>query len=303
MNILSQIRYRREGANLEPVGDIAYPDSLDKPSEVTRIGHLSDFHLGKPIEKGSWDGEEVVDRWLDQFQDVDIDMLVISGDLVERPGDREWLSAIYEKLTEYPVPYMVVPGNHDILKPGGASPFEEQFGAYPQGETISGTTFVGLDSMQGIPVSERTDLEKEEAAKNHGAYSRGRVGQQQLMLGRGQFAGVESHGRVLVVHHHLTKPPVEGMELPDDASPPDAPHGLMAPLEDAEGVLDFASENDVNVIFHGHKHRFWPPYIRRENILIVNSGSSVHGKPKKRGRVVDIWPDAKEISVTDLGFI
>jgi 3',5'-cyclic AMP phosphodiesterase CpdA len=301
MNILARHRYRNRDGALQKE-ELDYPERLTKSPDTTRIGHLSDFHLGLPIQKGSWDGEEVVDRWLQKLDKLDIDVLVVSGDLVERPGDREWLSAINQKLMDYPVPFVVVPGNHDILKPGGQNPFEEHFGVYPQEKTVSGTKFVAFDSMKGIPVSERTELEKEEAAKNHGAYSRGRVGQQQLMLGRGLVADVETHGRVLVVHHHLTHPPVSGMELPEDEEP-DAPHGLMGPLEDAEELRDWGAEQDINLVFHGHKHRFWPPYIRRRNILILNTGSSVHGKPKKRARIVDIWPDAERIDVADLGFI
>lgn len=278
-------------------------DELDHPDGVTRLGHLSDLHFGKPLEDdSSWTEEEIFERWLDRLREASIDVLCITGDIVERPGDRKWLDAANKALMDYPVPSLVIPGNHDLLSPGGTNPFEEDFGVYPRETAIGDVKFVLLDSMKGIPADERTDLERREAAKNHGAYSRGKVGLQQRMLGEGLFADVTAGSRVLLVHHHLASPPVGDMQLPNDEDPA-APHGLMGPLEDAERTLDWARDLDVDLILHGHKHRFWPPYIRRDNILILNSGSSIHGKPERKARIVDLWPDADRIDVHDLAFI
>jgi predicted phosphodiesterase len=107
--------------------------------------------------------------------------------------------------------------------------------------------------------------------------------------------------RVLVVHHHLREnaPTVVGFE--DD---PTAPEGLMGPLEDARGLLDWAERRGVRLAFHGHKHNFWEPYEPRDGLLVLNSGTSTRGKAgrDRRARIVDLDAESGEVRVQALAF-
>lgn len=264
-----------------------------------RIAHCSDFHLGKPTQDNV-SAERAASWWLAEFQRRDADVIVCSGDLVETPGDAERLREAHGMLEATGIPYVVVPGNHDVPEPGEDGPFESLFGQLPRVETIGGVEFVLVDSMRGIPVEHRSP-EDAENYRDNGAYSKGRIGIEQLAALDEMVAVEATAPRVLVVHHHLREnaPTVVGFE--DD---PTAPEGLMGPLEDARGLLDWAERRGVRLAFHGHKHNFWEPYEPRDGLLVLNSGTSTRGKAgrDRRARIVDLDAESGEVRVQALAF-
>ncbi|WP_168210516.1 metallophosphoesterase family protein [Persicimonas caeni] len=276
-----------------------YPLSLRKPQGVLRIGHLSDFHFGKPTADGV-DAEDAVWRWIEDFGEVGVDLLFVTGDLVEEPDDEERLPAAKAMLDKAPFPYVVIPGNHDVSNPGTPGTFEKIFGQYPRLERHGDLEIVLLDSMQGLPPSERSLYDRMEAATGK-AYSRGKVGQAQLDDLEGRFAHEEplTYGRVMLVHHHLrpNAPTRQGYQ-----HHPTEPWGLMGPLEDAHDLIDWASQHRVRVIFHGHKHNFWDPYEPRPGVIVLNSGTSTRAKADRprRARIVDLFAAEDSIAVHDL---
>jgi hypothetical protein len=227
-----------------------------------------------------------------------VDVLVMTGDLVEEPGDRARLERVKGWLDAAPFPYLVVPGNHDVPEPGAPGPFEDIFGAYPQVTEHAQVQFVLLDSMKGLPAAERTDVERDEAAES-GSYSRGAVGQEQLDEAGRLLQPPPAYGRVLLVHHHLrhNAPTEQGYE-----QEPTAPLGLMRMLDDADDVLDWAASRQIRLAFHGHKHNFWDPYQPRPGLVTLNSGTSVRGKEgrPRRARIVDLWPGSERLQIHDL---
>lgn len=264
-----------------------------------RIGHCSDFHLGKP-SRDEVSSERAASWWLAEFQRREVDVVVISGDLVETPGDEQRLRQVYGMLEGTGLPYVVVPGNHDVPEPGTSGSFEALFGDYPRVETIAGVEFVLVDSMKGIPVEHRSP---EDVANHleHGAYSRGRVGIEQLTALDELVAIEAASPRVLVVHHHLREnaPSEVGFE-----EEPTAPSGLMAPMEDARGLLDWAEQRDVRLVFHGHKHNFWEPYEPRDGVIVLNSGTSTRGKAgrERRARIVELDAETGAVEIEALSF-
>lgn len=273
------------------------PPSLTRPPNTVRLGHLSDFHLGKPPADGV-DSQVALGQWLDGFEEQQVDVLVVTGDLVQQPGDRRRLERVKARLEEAPFPYLVIPGNHDIPEPGARGPFEELFGDYPQVAQAAGVEFVLLDSMKGLPPSQRSALERKEAA-SLGSFSCGRVGDDQRRQAQTRLGPAPAFGRVMLVHHHLRRnaPTQTGHQ-----EEPTAPHGLMRELDDADELLDWAHAHRVRLAFHGHKHNFWDPYQPRPGLVTLNSGTSVRGKESRprRARIVDIWPGAERLHVHDL---
>ncbi|HEY7706757.1 MAG TPA: metallophosphoesterase [Gaiellaceae bacterium] len=77
---------------------------LPRELDGMRIAHLSDFHFGVP-SRGSRAVERAV-RWVEERQP---DLVVITGDLLSRPGGERRLRALVERL---PGAYAVL-GNHD----------------------------------------------------------------------------------------------------------------------------------------------------------------------------------------------
>ncbi len=264
-----------------------------------RIAHCSDFHFGKPT-RDEVSAERAASWWLAEFQRREADVVVLSGDLVETPGDRERLRQVHGMLEGTGIPYVVVPGNHDVSEPGMSGPFEALFGTFPRVERIGGVEFVLVDSMGGIPVEHRSPEDMANHAQN-GAYSKGRVGIEQLAALDELITVGTRAPRVLVVHHHLREnaPTVVGFE-----DEPTAPEGLMGPLEDARGLLDWAEKRDVRLVFHGHKHNFWEPYEPRDGVMVLNSGTSTRGEKgrERRARVVELDVETGAVEVQALSF-
>ena len=132
-------------------------DLPPKPTGAVRLGHLSDFHLGKPLAGATV--PEVVGRWLADFEAAGVDAIVFSGDLVEIPDRRAPMLWMRRMLDASGIPWVTVPGNHDVRDPG-RGPFYELFGDYPRLERHAGVAFLLLDSMAGLPADERNPFER-----------------------------------------------------------------------------------------------------------------------------------------------
>jgi 3',5'-cyclic AMP phosphodiesterase CpdA len=264
------------------IGKLERADHLGPgPEGGIRIGHLSDFHLGEPVDRASV--PERIESWLDAFREAGVDAVVYSGDLVEEPDDRVGMLRVRYLLEHSGIPWVVVPGNHDVARPGEESPFYELFGSYPRVERIAGAEFILLDSFGALPLTDRGPFDRLDARET-GAYSKGRVGNRQLAAVEARLAPASDRPRLLVLHHHLAAEE-EVVDEPSGSSVPDA---LMVPCLDAEAVLDWAGRFDVVAAFHGHMHAHWPPFVPTEGPVVFNSGSSTRGKPDPRARIVDI---------------
>jgi predicted MPP superfamily phosphohydrolase len=70
-----------------------------------RIAHLSDFHLGTPSR-----GARAVDRAADWVAGRKPDLTLVTGDLVSRPGGKERLDRVLDRLPSC----LAILGNHDL---------------------------------------------------------------------------------------------------------------------------------------------------------------------------------------------
>jgi len=73
---------------------------------VRRIVHLSDIHFGEV-------DYAVVDKAVEKINELEPDLVVVSGDLTQRARKREFVEA-KQFLDRLPGPRIVVPGNHDV---------------------------------------------------------------------------------------------------------------------------------------------------------------------------------------------
>lgn len=73
---------------------------------MRKIVHLSDIHFGTA-------DHAVVDRAIDKINELEPDIVVVSGDLTQRARSVEFRQA-KAFLDKLPLPQIVVPGNHDI---------------------------------------------------------------------------------------------------------------------------------------------------------------------------------------------
>ena len=81
-------------------------DGLPAALDGLRVAHLSDFHLGAPLSRGSSAAERAAE-WVARRRP---DLVCVTGDLVSHPRGEPQLRALLERLGR---PFVVL-GNHDI---------------------------------------------------------------------------------------------------------------------------------------------------------------------------------------------
>jgi 3',5'-cyclic AMP phosphodiesterase CpdA len=155
---------------------------------MTRIVHLSDLHFGT-------EQPALVNALESQIHALAPDLVAVSGDLTQRARPRE-LAAAAAFIARLPEPVLTVPGNHDI--PGVAparfvDPWRGWLRHFPGGlePEVEGSGFlaVGANSVRvGGPYLD---------------WSRGRLGESQIVRLAARLGRPGVGLRILVAHHPL----------------------------------------------------------------------------------------------------
>lgn len=234
------------------------------------ILHLSDTHFfGWAMRPG------LAERIVEEAWSLGSDLVVVSGDLTQRAGHRQFQAA-RQWLDALPQPLLVVPGNHDIplfqLWERLRRPLD-RYRRYISEETDpvyedDDLLVVGLCSARGT-TTENGWLEPAQLARA-----------ERLVRGRrpGQIVAI-------VVHHHFLR----------------VPGSLQRPIRGAAELLETFDRWGVDLVLTGHSHR---AYLHRTEggLLLVQAGTatSTRGKGEDRGRnnYFVIRADEGDLSVT-----
>ena len=271
-----------------------------KAPECVRVAHLSDLHVGQT-------GADLLPpitlfrMWLEHLEALEVDLLVVSGDLVERPGDRPGLERVRAFMDDCKMAWVVVPGNHDIRRPGWHDVFYEVYGKFPRVEVHKGVGFLLFDSMVGLPLEERDMAER--MYGDYVCYTEGRIGARQFAQMEAQ---VEAHllgvaQRVVVLHHHVMRQHADVMpRTPKQIGLTEDVFGTMKALQDAEQLFAWCATHGIGTVMHGHKHLFQQPGMRARDVLVLNAGSSTLRPGTQKGRVMDMLPHKRVIANLEL---
>ena len=224
--------------------------------------HVSDLHAGPPFNPA------LARQLAQEAHDLKPDLLVISGDMVQRADFPHQWAVIKEYLRTLPEPRLVVPGNHDVPLIDGFSRLFRPLSAFHR-----------HISQNVNPVFERPGLVVVGGNSAHGlTVDGGRVSRSQLATMERIFSSYpESTCKVAVLHHHVVNPPgAKGRST----------------IRNADAVVEMLDRCGVELLLCGHIHISYVgttldvrPDLR-QGTVICQSGTSTsrRGKGRERGK-------------------
>ena len=223
-----------------------------------RIVQLSDLHCGQQFFL-----PQHLERAIAEVNEMEPDVVVISGDLTSNGFKDEYLLAREYLNSIECESIVVIPGNHDSRNVGYVH-FEKLFGERNSVLRVGKPTIVAVDSSE-------PDLDN------------GQIGRGRYRLIEAAFEE-DAELRVFVCHHHLLPVPGTGRE--------------RNIVNDAGDALEALQHAGVDLVLGGHKH---VPYAwRLENLFVVNAGTVSSSRLRGNGRPcynvvevegthVDVW--------------
>ncbi len=194
------------------------------------IVQISDIHVGPEFR------EEIFQQAVDEVNELDADLLLVTGDLTENG-----LLSQYERAAELMKQFtcksrVYTSGNHDYRNTGYLL-FREFFPSKP----VFRSRDLFLATL-GTARPERND---------------GEAGHRQIVWLENALRTERKRFRVVMMHHHLVPVPDTG------------PNTI--PILDAGDVLRALDRSGVGLVLCGHRHRPWKWTLHR--IPIIHAGS------------------------------
>ena len=160
-----------------------------------KIAHFADLHFGREDQEALKAAGELV-------RELDVDAIVVSGDLTQR-GKREEFEAAQKWLAQFKAPLLCVPGNHDTPLLNIAARASDAFGRYDNYFSqhagpldIEGASLRGLNTARGWQTrmnwaEGRVNLEDLDKAIDHS----------------------DAHGlHIIACHHPFISPTLAGLQ-------------------------------------------------------------------------------------------
>jgi 3',5'-cyclic AMP phosphodiesterase CpdA len=242
-----------------------------------KLMHISDLHAGPPFNLAL--AEEVAR----EAHELQPDLLVISGDFVQRADFTAQWRTIAAYLKTLPQPQLVVPGNHDVPM---YNSFNRLFRPYAR--------YRRHISPDLNPVFERPGLLVAGGCTAHGlTVDGGRLSRSQQAALERAFAGAAPDTcKVAVLHHHVVNPPgSEGRNM----------------IANAEETVTLLDRCGVELLLCGHIHTSYVGNtldVRNDlqsGTIICQSGTTTsrRGKGREHGKnsynVIEIEDDVIRI--------
>lgn len=195
---------------------------------MATVAHLSDVHFGRHDP----DVVAGLEAWLCERRPQ---LVVVSGDLTQRARIEQYRMAcgFLDRLQDYGLPVLAVPGNHDVPLYDVVRRFVRPLDRYKR--------FID-DDLCPYWENEELSVLGINTARSF-TFKDGSVSIEQLQRIRETFVGSEEKWRVLVTHHPLFALPI------DDEG------GLARTAKRGKDALVAAGEAGVDLLLAGHFHR------------------------------------------------
>ncbi|ODS37209.1 MAG: hypothetical protein A7316_02070 [Candidatus Altiarchaeales archaeon WOR_SM1_86-2] len=232
-----------------------------------KIAHVSDIHYGSAAFNA-----EMLSRCIDEVNDLDPDITIITGDL-SMDGLKKELEGVFERLKEIDTEKLIIPGNHDARNVGYLT-FERLFGERYFQRIIDGIRIICCDSSE-------PDLDV------------GQIGREQQQWLREKLEDADMGYKIIVLHHHLIPVPLTGRE--------------RSVLYDAGDVLKLIYDAGVNLVLNGHKHvpHNWVMESSSGVAILCTAGSvssdRLRGSYRNCYNIIDISDGRIKIELKNIG--
>jgi 3',5'-cyclic AMP phosphodiesterase CpdA len=216
---------------------------------VTSFAHISDLHFGRH-------DRAVADALRDDLAGLAPDVVLVSGDLTQRARAAE-LRAARAWLDGLGLPWLAVPGNHDIPLFDVLRRLFAPLGRWRRLVTpyLAPRHQTRDMLVLGLNTARRT------------RWKEGRISHEQIAILRSTFEGTPAHAlKVLVTHHPFLPAPTER---------------AWTPLARAEEALVEVDASGLDLLLSGHQHRAYSSDVRRHyekvsrTLLVAHSGTSI----------------------------
>ncbi|MEL7059013.1 MAG: metallophosphoesterase family protein [Acidobacteriota bacterium] len=220
---------------------------------MRHILHVSDIHFGPHFRPDVAAGVSAL------IEHRRPDLVVISGDLTQRAKIRQFQDA-RRWVDAFPVPWIAVPGNHDVPMYRAWERVLAPYGVYRRHFA---------DEMEPIFVDDEIYVLGVNTAFNwtirDGRYSRAGL---RRLLGELEAAPAD-RAKIVVAHHHLIPPPR---------------FDTQRVTERAREAIEILVHFEVEMVLSGHLHQTWIGTTEqyypsgRRPVLLVHSGTTTSGR-------------------------
>lgn len=224
--------------------------------------HISDLHAGRPFST------RLAEQIVREAYDLKPDLLVISGDFVQRADIASQWRMIKAFVKQLPEPLLVVAGNHDVPL---YNVHERLFAPYRR--------YRRQITSNLNPVFERPGLQVVGGCTAHGlTIDGGYLSPEQITIMEAAFQkAAPGTCKVAVLHHHVVNPPGSGDRRK---------------ISNAEDAVRLFDRCDVELLLCGHIHVSYVgttldviPDVR-QGTIICQSGTTTsrRGKGREQGK-------------------
>lgn len=221
--------------------------------------HISDLHAGPPFNP---EKAELIIREAEELQP---DLMVLSGDMVQRADFRKQWLQIQGFVERLPQPRLVVPGNHDIPRFDQVARFLWPFRRYQHYISRDLEPIFEHEDVVAIGVNTVRSFTIE-----GGKLNREKIARLEERLKRYP----DSVCKIVVMHHHVVMPP----------GPPDQRKDVIVGAKETLAALDRGGAElvlcgHIHTSFIGNTLEFDPSL--RQGTIIAQSGTTT----SRRGRL------------------
>lgn len=223
-----------------------------------RIAHLSDLHFGRHDDR-------LAAGLADELRSVEPDLVVVSGDFAQVGSAREFAAA-QNFLKSLHVPFMAVPGNHDVPARNLLRRFLAPYSHY---RTYIADDLEPFVETQGVALAGLNTSRPVRLGLN---WAHGSINRKQLARLEARFAEAAPDAlRVVVAHHPLLQP----------ETPAEKPMRLV---DRANVALETFARLGVRLVLSGHFHL---SYVRRHDAAgAVGTGAPTGGRSAAHAPII-----------------